>query len=134
VLQALNTYGNLRKLEENVQTKIEAIKGYVNDIIRLQAQKENNESQIADLYRRIGAIESKHKQSKVLQNIANLLNNPTKAEISHEEYMILSLSLLIGIRDYSLIHSAALPKWNMYVKTHVDKAVNMLNNIIMGKL
>jgi hypothetical protein len=134
VLQALNTYGNLRKLEETVQTNIETLKAYDDDIIKLQAQKENNESQIADLYRRIGAIEEKHKQSKVLQNIANLLYNPTNAEISPDEYMLLSLSLLIGIRDYSFTHSAALPKWNIYVKNHVDNAVNMLNNIIMGKL
>ena len=59
VLQSLSTYGSLRKLEENVQTKIEAIKTYNDDIIKLQAQKENNESQIADLYRIIGVIQEK---------------------------------------------------------------------------
>jgi hypothetical protein len=134
VLQALNTYGNLRKLKGKMQVMIAAIKAYDEDISKLQAQKEINESQIAELHRTIGVIKEKYKQSRTLQNIANLLNNPTNAEISPNEFKLLSLALLIGIRDYSYINSAALPKWKIYVKNHVDNATNTLNNIITGKL
>jgi hypothetical protein len=134
ILQALNTYGTLRNLEENVQSKLEILKTYDEEISKLQAQKENHESMIADLYRRIGAIEEKHKQSRILQNIVNLLNDPLNADIRPSEFMIQSLSLLIGIRDYSYTHVEALPKWDVYVKNHIDTAVNRINNILVGKL
>ena len=134
ILQALNTYGNLTRLEENVQSKREALKTYDIEIIKLQAQKQNHESQIADLYRRIGVIEEKQRESRILQNIANLLRDPSNADIPPREFMLLSLALLIGIRDFSFTHSTTLPKWNAYVKSHLDTSVENLNNIVSGKL
>ena len=134
ILQALNTYGNLTRLKENVQKKLEALKTYNEEIITLQAQKENNESQIADLYRRLGIIEEKQRESRILQNIANLLRDPSNADIPPREFMLLSLALLIGIRDFSFTHSTTLPKWNAYVKSHLDTSVENLNNIVSGKL
>jgi hypothetical protein len=134
ILQALNTYGKLQELEQEVQTKLEAIKGYNQEIMIYRAQNESLESQKEDLYLMIGAIQEKHSQSRTLQNIANLLNDPSNAEISPDEFMLLSLHLLIGIRDFSFSNNAALPKWNTYVKDNIDTAVDRLNNIITGKL
>jgi hypothetical protein len=134
ILQALNTYESLRELEQSVLARLEEIKAYDHELINIRAKKENLESQIANLYRRLGIIEEKHRQSRLLQNIASLLNDPSNAEINAGEFMLLSLSLLIGIRDYSFIHSATLPKWNIFVKNNIDNAVNRLDNIITGKL
>lgn len=134
ILQALITYGTQSRLEENVQKKREALKTYDAEIVKLQAQKQNCESDIADLHRRIGAIEEKYKQSTKLQQIVNLIDDPLNAEIPPQEFMLLSLAVLIGIRNYSSTHSTALPKWEAFVKTHVDTAVDRLNNIFSGKL
>ncbi len=134
ILQALNTYGNLDKLQKNVQSKIVKIKAYEDEISNLQIQKENNEAQIADLYRKIGAIEEKNRHMVTLHNVANLLGNPAEAQINPDAFMTISLSLLIGMRDFGFTHSAALPKWDTYIKKHVDNAANLLNNIIVGKL
>jgi hypothetical protein len=75
-----------------------------------------------------------HKQNIRLQNISNLISDPSNADIPPREFYLLSLAILIGIRDYFFTHSTALPKWNTFVKRHVDTIVDILNNIVSGKL
>ena len=93
-----------------------------------------HESQINELLIRIGRIKENYRQSRIIQNIVNILYEPMRAELSPEEFKILSLSILIGIRDYATINQASLPKWKNYVKNNIENAVTTLNNIVMGKL
>ncbi len=134
VLDQLNKYLKTQELDALVQSQREKLEMLLKDILRKTMTKEELEKEVNELHMKIGAIEERHRHSRVLQNIANLLDNPAETELTPQNFNVLSLILLTSIRDYVYIHSGSNTTYERYVKNNVDNAVNNLNNIVSGKL
>lgn len=134
VLDQLNKYLKTQELDTMVKSQREQLEMLLKDILRKTMTKEDLEKDLNELHQKIGAVEERHRHSRLLQNIANLLDNPAGPELTPQNFNILSLKLLTPIRDYAYTHSGSNATYERYVKNHIDNAVNALNNIVSGKL
>jgi hypothetical protein len=134
IMEALNKYNKLQEIDINIKAKKEELKTSTEEISTKKTEKENLETQVNVIHHKIGEIEERHRHSRKLQKIANLLDDPAGAKLSFQEFNILCLSLLIAIRDFAYSHSGSMTLYNRYVKIHVENATNNLNNIVSGKL
>ena len=134
VLDQLNKYLKTQELEAKLQSQQEKNEVLFREILGRMYTKEELEKEVNELHMKIGAIEERHRHSRVLQNIANLLDNPAGTELTPQNFNTLSLKLLTSIRDYAYHHTGSNATYERHVKNHVDNAVNTLNNIVSGKL
>ncbi|TFH17515.1 hypothetical protein E4H04_04840 [Candidatus Bathyarchaeota archaeon] len=130
ILQTINTYANLRDLEINVAMQTGWLQGLIDEIQRFKVTKETHQGEVEDLYRRIGVIEERTKNYRVLQNISNLITDPAHTQLTPMEFMLLAQTLFLNLRIYSKTHSDNLLKWTLYVANDLEKAVNSLNKIL----
>jgi hypothetical protein len=134
IFQALISYGSLNRLEEEIKYAQQAREE--EEIILKERQRTRvfAENYIQELNREIGAIQERQRESRVLQNIASLLYNPSETQLDPERFLVICFHLLNSIRDYAFSHKEDLPKWDLHMRNYVENAVKNLRSIIAGRL
>ena len=132
VLDQVNKYLQTEELDARIKAQQEALHEIINTLKERETNLSELDKKINEANRKIGAIEERHRRSQSLQLIAELLDNPTGAKITPQAFIPISLSLIVGIRDYAYTHSTSLTNYNNYVKRHIDNAATNLTLIISG--
>ena len=130
ILQAINTYANLNALLIEFHAQTGFLQGLNDTIKKYQKEASTWEDVINELHRRIGAIEEQTRHNRALQNIANLLTQPTQATLGPIEFMLLAQAIFLGIRAYALTHRLDLPLWTLAVEDQLERIVSSLNKVI----
>jgi hypothetical protein len=91
------------------------------------------DEKLAEFQREVGRVEERQRNSRTLQNLANLIDD-SHTQMDYKSFLSFALTTLTALRDYGYVHSETLGKWTLYIQNDLNRMVRNLNNIIVGKI
>jgi hypothetical protein len=133
IIDALNMYRQKEDLSAEVAIIKSAIEGMRIEETSKKGELKVLDEKLAEYQREVGRVEERHRKSRTLQNLANLLDDP-HTQMDYKGYLVFALTVLTALKNYGYVQSETLGKWSLYIQNDLNHLVRNLNNIIVGKI
>jgi DNA-binding transcriptional MerR regulator len=116
MIEAINKYGKIEEMEHKIIELKQIKKSLEEDIIKKTSELGTRSGQLLDAVKSWGAMDQRIYKSRLLNHLADMLDDPGKIEISIIEFYRMSQLLIRGLIDYSVVHCERLDDWHEKVQ------------------
>jgi DNA-binding transcriptional MerR regulator len=112
MMETINKYGKIEEMEHKLIELKQTKESLEEDILKQTSELGTRTKQLRDILKSWGAMEQRIIKSRLLNQIADILDDPSKMEISIIEYYRMSQLIIRGLINYSIVHCEKLDDWH----------------------